>query len=162
MGIVPQLLAQGTDAPGFSLRDQRGLIHDLGHYRGRWIVLYFYPRDETPGCTVEAKAFQSHGAEFAAAGAVVLGVSRDSRERHERFAAHCGLEFPLLSDSDGAVVEAYGAKGLLLGTARVTYVIDPLGKVRAAFSFLSPRRHVAEALRLVAKAEPPTTQPVSR
>ncbi len=146
---MSQLLAAGESAPPFHLPDQQGQVHDLERYRGRWVVLYFYPKDDTPGCTMEARAFQHHQQRFTAADAVVLGVSRDSTEKHSRFASRCGLEFSLLSDADGAVTGAYGAKGRLMGTARVTYVIDPQGKIVAVFHFLSPQRHVDEALRLV-------------
>ena len=104
-------LEVGDRAPAFTLRDQDGRRHRLQDYRGQTVVLYCYPRDETPGCTTEACEFRDEHSALEALGAVVLGVSRDDAESHQKFREHHGLPFPLLVDSDAAVSTAYGAWG---------------------------------------------------
>ena len=145
-------VAVGDIAPDFTLPDQRGepaRLHDLlGH---KTVVLYFYPKDATPGCSLEARAFRDSYEAFTARGAEVIGVSSDSVRSHRRFAARHHLPFRLLSDSDGAVRELYGVErtlGFLPG--RVTYVIDKAGLVRQVYSSqLRPTRHSREALERV-------------
>jgi peroxiredoxin Q/BCP len=149
----------GDKAPDFTLPSQADEPVRLSDRLGeRTVVLYFYPRDETPGCTKEACAFRDSYEVFAEAGAEVIGVSSDSVGRHAAFADHHGLPFTLLSDESGQVRKSYGVPstlGLLPG--RVTYVIDRAGTVRHVFSSqLSIGRHVSDALDVVRKlqAEP--------
>jgi peroxiredoxin Q/BCP len=139
----------GDRAPDFSLPDANGRLVGLAEFRGKQpVVLYFYPKDDTPGCTKEACSFRDQYEDFAAAGAAVIGVSSDSSESHQRFAAKYKLPFTLLSDRDGQVRKRYGIPttlGLLPG--RVTFVIDRDGVVRRVFnSQLQATRHVGEAL----------------
>jgi len=139
----------GDQAPDFTLPDQTGTPVRLSDLVGRkTVVLYFYPKDQTPGCTIEARAFRDSYDAFTAAGAEVIGVSGDSVASHRRFAANQGLPFLLLSDRDGKVREQYGVEktlGLLPG--RVTYVIDRDGVVRHVYSSqLRVTRHSRESL----------------
>ena len=139
----------GDSAPDFTLPDQTGTPVRLGDVIGRnTVVLYFYPKDQTPGCTVEARAFRDSYDEFAAAGAEVIGVSADSVAAHRRFVRSQALPFRLLSDKDGAVRRLYGVRqtlGILPG--RVTYVIDTAGIVRHIYSSqLRARNHSRESL----------------
>ena len=139
----------GDVAPDFTLPDQLGAPVRLGDLVGRkTVVLYFYPKDHTPGCTIEARAFRDSYEEFSAQGAQVVGVSSDSVRSHRRFAQRHDLPFLLLSDADGAVRRLYGVEktlGLLPG--RVTYVIDQTGVVRHVYSSqLRATRHPREAL----------------
>jgi peroxiredoxin Q/BCP len=139
----------GDPAPEFSLPDRNGRAVRLGDYRGKKpVVLYFYPKDDTPGCTVEACSFRDQYEEFRDAGAEVIGVSSDSAEKHGKFADKHRLPFVLVADAGGAVRKRYGVPatlGLLPG--RVTFVIDRDGVVRHVFnSQFQAKRHVAEAL----------------
>jgi peroxiredoxin Q/BCP len=139
----------GDVAPDFTLPDQTGTPVQLRQLLGRRaVVLYFYPKDSTPGCTVEARAFQGSYDAFQAAGAEVIGISADSVGSHRRFAASESLSFLLLSDRSGAIRELYGVEktlGILPG--RVTYVIDPAGIVRHIYSSqIMVTRHSTEAL----------------
>src|SRR5687768_937522 len=134
--IVKGLIDPGQPAPDFSLNDQDGKTHKLRDYRGKWVVIYFYPKDDTPGCTVEACRFRDGADVFKQRGAVVLGVSPDSEKSHGKFAAKFGLPFPLLADTEKAMCQAYGVwqeKSMYgrkyMGVARTTYLIDPQGKV---------------------------------
>ncbi len=141
----------GSRAPDFTLPDQHGQPVTLADLRGGWVVLYFYPADDTPGCTREACSFRDSHEDFVDAGARVLGVSSDSVAKHERFADKHGLPFTLLADEGGELRSAYGVpKSLGILPGRVTYVIDPDGIVRSVFnSQLQPTRHIAEALRAI-------------
>jgi thioredoxin-dependent peroxiredoxin len=143
----------GTAAPDFELPDQHGNLVRLSRYRGtRPVVIYFYPKDDTGGCTIEASGFRDDFEKFQAAGAEVMGISNDSTESHLRFAAKYKLPFTLLSDKGGRVRKLYGVKktlGVIPG--RVTFVIDRTGIVRHGFSSQSkPARHVVEALAALA------------
>ena len=129
-------LEAGDAAPDFELYDQDGKLHRLGDYRGRTVVLYFYPRDETPGCTTQACSFRDAHEEIAAEGAVVLGVSTDDAESHRRFRENHALPFPLLVDEEASVATGYGAWGekvlygrRLVGMTRSTFVIGPDGRL---------------------------------
>lgn len=133
------MLEIGTVAPDFDLPDQDGVAHRLSDYRGQKVVLYFYPRDNTAGCTKQACGFAELYPAFTEAGAVVLGVSKDSVASHKRFQDRYGLPFTLLSDPDHVVIEAYGAwqekrnyGKVSMGTARSTYLIDEEGIIRRA------------------------------
>jgi thioredoxin-dependent peroxiredoxin len=142
----------GASAPNFTKTTQNGDTISLSQFRGqKTVVLYFYPKDETSGCTAEACTFRDSFEDFVEAGAVVIGVSQDSEESHKRFASHHRLPFLLISDRDKELQEAYGVPktmGLLPG--RVTYVIDREGKVRHVFnSQLNAKKHVREALEVV-------------
>ena len=159
MGLLDSLLgtgtglAAGTRAPDFSLEDQNGKRVSLADWRGRKnVVVYFYPKDDTPGCTRESCAFRDQYQDFLDAGAEVIGISSDSSESHRAFAAKHRLPFTLLADPGARVRKAFGVPatlGVLPG--RVTYVIDKQGVIRHAFnSQLDPRRHVEEALRVIA------------
>jgi len=142
------LIEVGKKAPAFSLKDQNGKTQRLADYQGRPVILYFYPKDDTPGCTKEACAFRDQYQDFKDAGAEVIGVSSDDEQAHEKFASKHRLPFVLLADRGGAVRKRYGVPatlGLLPG--RVTFVIDRQGIVRHVFnSQLQATKHVAEAL----------------
>jgi thioredoxin-dependent peroxiredoxin len=141
--------APGTAAPDFSLPDQTGTVRTLADFSGRWLVLYFYPRDDTPGCTKQACAFRDDIAALRAAGAQVVGVSVDGVESHAAFARKHGLPFPLLADTEGDVAAAYGSLrklGPLRMARRHTFVIDPQGRIAARFLDIDPEANVAEVL----------------
>jgi peroxiredoxin Q/BCP len=139
--------AAGEMAPELDLamRDNRGQLRRLADFRGRNVVLYFYPKDDTPGCTVEGKEFRELHEQFAALDAVVIGVSTDSVERHRAFADKHDFPFPLLADTEGALASAFGVlKGGL--AARSTFVLDHDNRVRRAFHDVTPRGHAAQVL----------------
>jgi peroxiredoxin Q/BCP len=145
--------ATGNEAPSFTLRDQSGANVDLRDLRGRWVVLYFYPKDDTPGCTKEACNFRDNYAALEQAGAVVLGVSGDSERSHAKFAAKYQLPFQLLEDADHAVARAYGAWGTKSmygktydGVIRSTFIIGPDGRIAAEWPKVKPDAHGAEVL----------------
>jgi thioredoxin-dependent peroxiredoxin len=141
-------------APDFNLPDQNNKYHKLSDYLGKWVVLYFYPKDNTPGCTKEACNFRD-GREFIEqAGAVVLGVSKDSVTSHKRFAEKQNLNFTLLSDPEAKVIKAYGAWGpkKLAGRAyegilRNTYLINPHGEIIKTYEGVNPATHIGEVLK---------------
>lgn len=133
------MLAPGSVAPDFTLLDQNGDPHSLSDYRGTKVILYFYPRDNTPGCTKQACGFAERYPQIQERGAVVLGVSKDTVASHKRFEEKHGLPFTLLSDPEHEVLEAYGAWGekksfgkVSVGTIRTTYLIDERGTILRA------------------------------
>ena len=147
------MIEVGAQAPDFTLRDAQGNAVSLKDYRGTKVVLYFYPRDNTPGCTREACAFREANEQFQAQNAVVLGVSRDSEASHQKFAEKYNLPFTLLSDPEHTVLEAYGAWGekknygkVSMGTIRSTVVIDENGVVEKVYAKVKPDTHPAEVL----------------
>ncbi|HKZ98145.1 MAG TPA: peroxiredoxin [Thermoplasmata archaeon] len=146
---MAELLGPGTPAPDFEATDQDGNPVRMRDLRGRPIVLYFYPEDDTPGCTREACAFRDDLEGFRARGAVVLGVSTQDEASHREFRARYGLTFPLLADPEKRITRAYGALGLLGLAKRVTYVIGPDGRVVGAFKRIDPKSHSEEALRIL-------------
>ncbi len=146
------MIQLGANAPDFKKTTQTGDSVALSQYRGnKAVVLYFYPKDETPGCTAEACSFRDNYEDFVEAGAVVIGVSSDSEDSHRSFADHHRLPFLLVSDRDQAIRKAYGVpKTLGLLPGRVTFVIDRDGVVRHTFnSQLNAKKHVTEALHIV-------------
>jgi len=142
-------IAPGSAAPEFTLPSQEGASVSLKDYRGSWVVLYFYPKDLTPGCTREAHNFQFDRAKYAERHAIVLGVSVDSAESHKKFCAKEGLNFKLLADTEGKVSNAYGSLtnlGVVKFSARHTFLIDPAGKVAKTYTSVDPARHSEEVL----------------
>lgn len=153
--LVPRLLsrsatpAEGSGAPDFTLLSQEGASVSLKDYRGKWVVLYFYPKDLTPGCTREAHNFQMDQLKYAERNAVVLGVSVDNVDSHKKFCNKEGLNFKLLADTDHKVSDSYGSLnnfGLVKFSARHTFLIDPEGKIAKAYTSVDPSRHSQEVL----------------
>lgn len=153
--LVPRLLsrsappAAGSSAPEFTLPSQEGSSVSLKDYRGKWVVLYFYPKDQTPGCSREAHNFQVDQPKYAERNAVVLGVSLDSVDSHKKFCAKEGLNFKLLADADHRVTDSYGSLtnlGLVKFAARHTFLIDPNGKIAKAYTSVDPLKHSGEVL----------------
>ncbi len=147
------MVAEQEFAPDFTLTSDEGEEITLAQFRGRKVVLYFYPKDDTPGCTKEACSFRDDYSLFALKGAVVIGVSPDSADSHQKFRAKYGLPFYLLSDPDHRVAEMYGAWGekrmygrTYEGILRSTFVIDEEGKVVKAFRNVKPEGHAQEVL----------------
>jgi peroxiredoxin Q/BCP len=146
----------GRPAPAFSLPDQHGTVHTLSAYRGRPVVLFFYPKDATPGCTKEACTFQAALPQFDTSRAAVFGISVLGTASKARFATKYGLTFPLLADEDHAVADAYGAwqqKSLYgrkyMGLARITYLIDADGTIAKRWDSVKPAEHPAAVLAAV-------------
>lgn len=143
------LPAVGQLAPTFTLPSQDGSHIALESFRGKWVVLYFYPKDMTPGCTIEAHNFQRDLSRFEGENAVILGVSVDSPDSHRQFCTKEGLTFRLLADPDHKVVEAYGSLGNFMGVRianRNTFLIDPRGKVVKVWTKVNPSHHSEEVL----------------
>ncbi len=140
-------------APSFSLSDQDGRTHSLTDYQGKWIVLYFYPKDDTPGCTKEACNFRDSFHELQKLGVVILGVSKDSVKSHKKFADKYQLNFPILSDESLATIKAYGAWGSKKfmgreynGILRMTYLINRKGRVVKVYEKVNPLIHVKDII----------------
>ncbi len=141
--------AVGTMAPDFTLNSQEGKPVTLSQYRGKWVVLYFYPKDMTSGCTIEAHNFQRDQAKFDAKNAVVLGVSVQDTKSHQEFCTKEGLTFKLLADPDHKVTEEYGSlKNYGIGkyAARHTFLINPQGKIVKEYLDVDPNKHSQEVL----------------
>ena len=132
-------------AAPFSLTDEEGNIHSLTDYTGKWVVLYFYPKDDTPGCTIEACAMRDARDDLTALGAEVIGISKDEAAAHEKFKAKYNLNFLLLSDPTGEVIESYGAWGKKQfgreGILRKTFIINPEGQVMKVYGRVTPLGH---------------------
>lgn len=144
----------GSPAPAFSLPDQDGKTHQLQDYKGKWLVLYFYPKDHTSGCTEEAKRFRAQFANYQKQSIVVAGVSLDSVESHKRFAQDLKLPFSLLSDSKKELSKQLGVLngwGALSFTSRETFLIDPQGTIVYHYNSVSPESHATQVLADVAK-----------
>ena len=140
----------GQDAPDFSLTDQHGKLQRLANYRGKWVVLYFYPKDNTPHCTTEACAFRDDMAQIHAMGAAVLGVSVDDADSHAQFARKHHLSFPLLADQDGVVAARYGSLTnlfLVRFARRNTFIINPQGKIARVYTGVNAQKHANEVLK---------------
>lgn len=147
------MLKENTLAPDFQLSDEAGVLHSLSQYRGKEIVLYFYPKDDTPGCTTEACNFRDDYSAFEKAGVVILGVSPDSPQSHAKFKQKYHLPFPLLADEEHKVCELYevwGKKSMYgkeyYGVNRTTYLIGKNGMIRKVFEKVKPAEHSAEIL----------------
>ena len=147
------MLKEGTVAPDFTVKDANGETVRLKDLRGQKVVLYFYPKDDTPGCTKEACSFRDAFEEYKKKKIKVLGVSLDSEEKHKKFAAKYKLPFTLLADTDHAVSDAYGVYGQkkfmgrsYLGVNRMTFLIDEKGKIKKVFEKVKPEDHASEVL----------------
>ncbi len=147
------VLKEGDAAPGIRLRDDRGEPFDLAALRGKTVALYFYPKADTSGCTLESKEFSASAEQFARRGAAIVGVSPDKVEAQCKFRTKYGFPFPLLADVDHKVAEAYGVwkeKSMYgrkyMGIERTTFLIGPDGKIRRIFSKVKPAGHAAEVL----------------
>ena len=138
-------LQQGAVAPEFTLQDHTGTMRSLSEFKGSYVVLYFYPKDDTPGCTKEACMIRDVYNDFETEGIVVLGVSKDSPESHVKFKEKYQLPFILLSDMDKSVIDTYGADGILFNK-RITYVIDPNGIIAKIYPNVDPAGHAMELL----------------
>ena len=145
----------GDTAPELKLKDQHGNLVFLRDYTGRWVVLYFYPKDDTPGCTREACNFRDESDRLSPFNAQVLGVSVDSRESHETFARKFKLNFPLLADPTKKITRAYGALAFYRLARRMTFIIDPQGKVRRIFNSVNPKAHVEEVAQALTELQAP-------
>jgi thioredoxin-dependent peroxiredoxin len=150
------VLSAGEQAPAFELLDNEGNLHKLSDYKGQTIVVYFYPRDDTPGCTKEACSFRDAYADFREAGVEVIGISPDNEGSHSKFINKYQLPFVLLSDPDHKVCDAFGAWGLKKmygreyeGVFRTTFVIDPDGVIKHVFENVKPADHSQEVLEVV-------------
>lgn len=143
---LPQI---GQKAPDFHLQDQNGKWHTPADHQGRWVVLYFYPKDFTPGCTTEVCAFRDDVAKLRQQGADVLGVSLDDVKSHADFAAKYHVPFPLLSDADSKTAQAYGVLASKMGfkyARRTTFLIDPQGRVAKVYEDVDPEKNSAQVL----------------
>jgi peroxiredoxin Q/BCP len=148
------MLKEGDAAPGFSLKGDDGAMHRLSDFAGKKVVVYFYPKDDTPGCTVEACNFRDSLSGITSHNAAVIGISRDSQDSHRKFKNKYKLNFLLLSDDDGSVCKEYGVlveKNMYgrksVGIQRSTFVIDEKGIIKKIFPKVTPDGHAAEVLR---------------
>ena len=168
-------LQPGSSAPEIRLPDQDGTERTLAALRGQWVLVYFYPRDDTPGCTVEACGLRDASADYARAGIQVLGISADSVKSHRKFADKFGLPFTLLADEEKRVIRAFGVWGKKKfmgrefdGILRQSFLIDPQGKIAKVYPKVTPAAHAAEVLADVAtlggkgKAAPRAAKPAPK
>jgi peroxiredoxin Q/BCP len=152
------MLKEGTTAPAFKTTDANGETISLKDLRGQKVVLYFYPKDDTPGCTKEACSFRDDFAKFKKRGIAVLGVSPDSEKSHKKFETKYKLPFTLLADTDHAIAESYGVWGekkfmgrTYMGVHRATFLIDEKGKIKKVFEKVKPEDHASEVLEAFAE-----------
>ena len=146
-------ISSGLQAPDFSLPDETGTVRKLSEYRGRPVILYFYPKDDTPGCTTEACNFRDDYSHYTKAGVTILGVSPDTPKSHAKFKAKYGLPFTLLADAEHKICELYQVWGLkkalgreYYGVFRTTYLIDETGKIMHVYKNVKPAEHSKEIL----------------
>ncbi len=147
------MLDVGDKAPAFSLPDQSETIHKLSDYKGKWLLIYFYPKDDTPGCTKEACGIRDNFPTFKKMNAVVFGVSKDSPAKHQKFIDKYELPFTLLADESTEMIQAYGAwkeKSMygktFMGINRISYIVDPDGKIAKVYPKVKPAEHAQEVL----------------
>lgn len=150
---MEKILKENDIAPDFTLPDETGTMHSLSEYKGKIVVLYFYPKDDTPGCTKEACGFRDNYSEITSKGAAVIGISKDSPKSHEKFKIKYNLPFILLSDEDANVIKIYncwGTKNMygkqVEGTLRRTFIIDKEGRIKKIFDKVTPEGHAQEIL----------------
>ncbi len=143
-------IREGSKAPDFSLHGSDGKVHTLSDFKGKNVVLYFYPKDDTPGCTIEAKGFNKAVETLDKINTVIIGISKDDLDSHKKFCNKYSLKFLLLSDPDSKVIklyEAYGDKGVFgMGTLRKTFIIDKSGNIIKIFGKVRPLGHNKEVL----------------
>jgi peroxiredoxin Q/BCP len=154
------MLSIGSPAPEFTLPNQDNTNISLSDFRGKWVVVYFYPKDDTPGCTVEACSFRDGMAEFAKHNIEVLGISKDTVTSHKKFADKYKLNFTILSDPNHTTIEAYDAwaeKSMFgkkyMGIVRSTVIVDPKGNIAAIFPKVTPQGHEAEVLATITQSQ---------
>src|SRR5579859_475873 len=142
------MLHPGDQLPQFSLPDQNNVVHSADEFRGKWLIVYFYPKDDTPGCTKEACSFRDAFNELQRRGVQVVGISKDSVASHQKFAEKYHLNFPLLSDTSKETIEAFGAWGQkkfmgreFEGILRTTFLVDPQGKIFRVYEKVNPIEH---------------------
>ena len=147
------MVKEGTAAPAFKTTDANGEPVNLKDFRGKKVVLYFYPKDDTPGCTKEACSFRDAFSKFKKQGITILGVSPDSEKSHQKFTAKYNLPFTLLADTDHSIADAYGVYGekkfmgrTYMGIHRTTFLIDEKGKIKKVFEKVKPEDHASEVL----------------
>ncbi len=150
VAVAADLPQAGQKAPEFSLPSQEGGPVSLNQFRGKWVVLYFYPKDMTQGCTIEAHNFQQDLPKYDKANAVIVGVSVDTTESHKEFCAKESLTFKLLSDTDKKIVAEYGSLGPRGVASRNTFLIDPAGKIVKVWTGVNPSKHSEEVLAALA------------
>jgi peroxiredoxin Q/BCP len=143
--------AVGATAPDFTLKSQEGKTVSLHDFKGQWVVLYFYPKDMTPGCTIEAHNFQADLPKYGERNAVIVGVSVDTTDSHKEFCAKESLTFKLLSDTDKKVVEQYGSLGSRGVASRNTFLLDPTGHIVKVWTGVNPAKHSEEVLAALAE-----------
>jgi len=142
-------LAAGMDAPAFKLIDQYNTERELKDYKNKWLVIYFYPKDDTPGCTTEACSFRDNIEIINKLNTSILGVSVDSNESHKEFSKKYSLPFPILSDINGEVAKKYDSFGSFVGfkyASRHTFIINPSGKIHKIYKKVDPKNHVEEII----------------
>lgn len=139
------MLQTQEKAPDFTLPDHTGAMHTLSAYQGSWVLLYFYPKDDTPGCTKEACTLRDSTEVYKKNNIVILGVSKDSSLSHEKFITKYSLPFTLLSDTKSEVIDMYHADGMLL-PKRISYLISPTGEIAKIYTKVTPETHAAEVL----------------
>ena len=148
-----EVIPEGTPAPDFTLQDQNGESHTLSTHKGKWVLLYFYPKDNTPGCTKQACVLRDADPDFKELNAVIYGISVDSVAAHKKFVEKYGLTFPLLADVDKKVVTTYGVWGqkkfmghTYEGISRSSYLINPEGIIAKVYEKVKPANHASEVL----------------
>jgi len=152
--VLADSLAIGQSAPEFRLQDQNGKWHDLENYCGQWVVLYFYPKDDTPGCTTQACEFRDEIYAFRKNNINILGVSLDDVKSHDEFAEKYSLPFSLLSDADKKIASAYGVLnnyGVVKFSARETFLIDPEGNIAKHYRKVEPKGHATDVISSIEK-----------
>lgn len=153
---MEKVLKENDTAPDFTLPDEMGQMHSLSEFKGKVVVLYFYPKDDTPGCTKEACGFRDNFSQITEKGAIVIGVSKDSPKTHEKFKIKYNLPFILLADEKAEVIKLYncwGTKNMygkkVEGTLRRTFIIDKEGKIKKIFDKVTPEGHAQEILNYI-------------